>query len=266
MQNIHKSSIIEDGAIIGDNVSIAPFCYIGPNVVIGDGCNIGANTLIDGDTIIGKNNKIFSHVVLGSIPQDLKFNNESVKLIIGDNNTFREFSFITPGTLDGGSITKIGDNNLIMAYVHLGHDVIIGDNCILSNATNVGGHVEFGDGVVIGAMSAIHQFVKIGDKAMLAGASALTQDLPPYCMAEGNRAILRGLNIIGLRRAFYRDDIDKIKQTYKILFESGKPLKDSAKKILKNNNNDKIDNLCNFVIKTKRGIPYTRNGINAEKM
>jgi len=266
MRNIHKSSIIEDGAIIGDNVTIAPFCYIGSQVTIGNGTTIGANSVIEGDTTIGENNKIFSNVVLGSIPQDLKFNNEAVKLIIGDNNTFREFSFITPGTLDGGSITKVGDNNLIMAYVHLGHDVIMGNNCILSNATNVGGHVIFGDGVIVGAMSGIHQFVKIGDKAMIAGASALTQDLPPYCMAEGNRAILRGLNITGLRRAFNRDDIDQIKQTYKELFESGKPLKDNAKEILKNSNNSKIDNLCNFVIETKRGIPYARNSVDAKKM
>ncbi len=266
MQNIHKSSIIESGVVIGKNVTIAPFCYIGSNVTIGDGCSIGANSVIEGNTIIGKNNKIFSHVVLGSIPQDLKFNNERVELIIGDNNTFREFSFITPGTLDGGGVTRLGDNNLIMAYVHLGHDVIMGNNCILSNATNVGGHVEFGDGVIVGAMSAIHQFVKIGDKAMIAGATALTQDLPPYCMAEGNRAILRGLNITGLRRAFSRDDINKIKQTYKELFESGKPLKDSAKKILENSDNSKINNLCNFVIDTKRGIPYARNNIDAKKM
>ncbi|SHO81527.1 Acyl-[acyl-carrier-protein]--UDP-N-acetylglucosamine O-acyltransferase [hydrothermal vent metagenome] len=266
MQNIHKSSIIEDGAIIGKNVTIAPFCYIGKDVTIGDNTTIGANTLIEGNTTIGKNNRIFSNVVLGSIPQDLKFKNERVELIIGDNNIFREFSFITPGTLDGGSVTKLRDNNLIMAYVHLGHDVIMGSGCILSNATNVGGHVEFGDGVIVGAMSAIHQFVKIGDKAMIAGASALTQDLPPYCMAEGNRAILRGLNITGLRRAFKRDDIDKIKHTYKELFESGKPLKDSANRILENSDNNYVRNLCNFVIDTKRGIPYARNGINAKKM
>jgi len=255
---IHKSTVVEDGATIGEGVTIGPFCHIGKDVVIGEGTTIASHVLIDGKTTIGKNNRLFSHTVLGSIPQDLKFHGEDVELIIGDNNTIREFCFITPGTEHGGSVTKIGNSNLIMGYVHLGHDVIMGDHCIVSNATNVGGHVEFGSHIVIGATSAIHQFVKIGDYAMLGGASALTQDLPPYCMAEGNRAHLRGLNLTGLRRHIDKSDIDPIKRAYKELFESSVALKESAAKILNANPTAKVEDLCNFVMDTKRGIPYKR--------
>jgi len=261
MQNIHKTVIIESGAQIGQNVTIGPFCHIGADVSIGDGTTIASHVVLEGKTTLGQNNRIFSHTVLGSIPQDLKFNGEEVELVFGDNNTIREFCFITPGTAHGGSITKIGSGNLIMGYVHLGHDVIMGDECIISNATNVGGHVEFGNRVVIGATSAIHQFVKIGDYAMLGGASALTQDLPPYCMAEGNRAYLRGLNLTGLRRAIDKEDIDPIKRAYRELFENSVALKTSAQKILETNVNDKVAKLCDFVMQTKRGIPYKRESL-----
>ena len=134
---------------------------------------------------------------------------------------------INPGTVGGGGITKIGDNNLLMGYVHIAHDVIIGNNCILANAATLAGHVELEDNVVIGGMTPIHQFVKIGEYAMVAGASAVSQDIPPYCLAEGNRAKLRGLNLTGLRRRLEnRSDIDEIKRAYKELFESGKPIRD----------------------------------------
>lgn len=263
MQDIHKSSIIEEGAAIGENVKIGPFCFIGADVTIGEGTHISSHVVIEGKTTIGQNNKIFSHTVLGSIPQDLKFHGEDVELIIGDDNTIREFCFITPGTEHGGGITQVGNKNLIMGYVHLGHDVIMGDSCIVSNATNVGGHVEFGSHIVIGATSAIHQFVKIGDFAMLGGASALTQDLPPYCMAEGNRAYLRGLNLTGLRRHIDKAQIDPIKRAYKHLFENRKAVKESALELLNESSSQEVKNLCNFVMDTKRGIPFKRH--NEEK-
>jgi UDP-N-acetylglucosamine acyltransferase len=265
MQQIHTSSIIEQGAKIGKDVTIGPFCRIGSDVTIGDGTTIASHVVIEGKTTIGKYNRIFSHTVLGSIPQDLKFHGEEVELIFGDNNTIREFCFITPGTKHGGGVTRIGSRNLIMGYVHLGHDVIMGDNCILSNATNVGGHVEFGNHVVIGATSAIHQFVKIGDYAMLGGASALTQDLPPYCMAEGNRAYLRGLNLTGLRRAIEKNEIDPIKKAYRELFENTVALKESAQKILDESPSLKVETLCRFIIDTKRGIPYKRQSLQEKE-
>ena len=266
MQKIDKSSIIEDGAIIGDNVTMGPFCHISSGVKIGNGTTLSSHILLTGNTTIGENNRIFSHAVIGSIPQDLKFNNEDVKLIIGDNNTIREFALINPGTEGGGGVTKIGNNNLIMGYVHIGHDVIMGDNCIFANATALGGHVIIENNVVIGAMGAVHQFVKIGEFAMLAGASALTQDIPPYCMAEGNRAVLRGLNINGLRRHIDRSEINLIKKAYKNLFEKNQSIKDSASSILDNNSSKRVEKLCNFILETKRGIPYKRNNLDAKEV
>ncbi len=261
MSNISHLAIIEDGAIVGENVTIAPFVHISSQTTIGDGCVIDQGACIYGKTTIGKNNKIFSYSVLGSIPQDLKFDGEDVELIIGDDNTIREFTLFNPGTKGGGAKTIIGNHNLFMGYVHIGHDVIIGNHCILANAATLAGHVEMGDYAVVGGMTPIHQFVHIGDYAMVGGASALAQDIPPYCMAEGNRAILRGLNLTGLRRQIERDDINELKSAYRDLFESGQPLKDVASNLLESTKNHHVKNLCNFVLKTKRGIPFERKNI-----
>ncbi len=258
MSTIHPTAIIEDGAKIADNVQIGPYCHISGEASIGEGTIIDAHTCIYGKTTIGKNNHIFSHAVLGSIPQDLKYAGEEVELIIGDNNKIREFTLFNPGTKGGGSKTIVGNGNLFMGYVHLGHDVIIGNHCILANAATLAGHVELGDHVVIGGMTPVHQFVHIGDYAMIAGASALAQDIPPYCMAEGNRAVIRGLNLTGLRRNIERSDIDALKSAYREIFESGRPIKESASQLLEKSDNQHVHNLCNFIIKTKRGIPFER--------
>ena len=243
---------------IGKNCKIGDGVIIDENVVIGDNCIIEPYAIITGNTTIGDNNHIFSHAVVGSIPQDLKYNGEDTKLIIGNNNKIREFTLINPGTVGGGGITKIGDNNLLMGYVHIAHDVIIGNNCILANAATIAGHVEIEDYAVIGGMTPIHQFVKIGEHSMIGGASAVSQDIPPYCLAEGNRAKLRGLNLTGLRRRFEnRKDIDEIKKAYKKLFESNNPLKESAKELL-DSDNPYVKKLALFVLNSKRGIPYER--------
>jgi len=243
---------------IGKNCKIGEGVIIDENVVIGDNCIIEPYAVITGYTTIGDNNHIYSHAVIGSEPQDLKYHGEKTELIIGNNNKIREFTLINPGTEGGGGVTKIGDNNLLMGYVHVAHDVKIGNNCILANAATLAGHVELEDYVVIGGMTPIHQFVKIGEHAMIAGASAVSQDIPPYCLAEGNRAKLRGLNLTGLRRRFSdRKIIDEIKKAYKELFESGKPLKDVAKELLKSEN-PYVKHLAEFVLNSKRGIPYDR--------
>jgi len=258
VSNIHATAVIEDGAQIGNNVTIAPFVTISSQTIIGDDTIIDAHAVIAGKTTIGKGNHIFSHAVVGSIPQDLKFNGEDVELVIGDNNTIREFTLINPGTEGGGSISKIGNNNLLMGYVHLGHDVIMGDNCILANGATLAGHVILGNNVVIGGLTPIHQFVNIGDFAMVAGASALSQDIPPYCLAEGNRATLRGLNLTGLRRHLQRDEINTLKAAYRELFESGEALQETAEKILETTASKNVKNLVEFITKSKRGIPYIR--------
>jgi len=258
VSTIHKTALIEDGAIIGDNVTIGPFVTISAQTTIGNNTVIDAHAVIAGKTTIGKGNHIFSHAVVGSIPQDLKFNGEDVELIIGDNNKIREFTLLNPGTEGGGSITKIGNNNLLMGYVHLGHDVIMGNNCILANGATLAGHVELGDYVVIGGLTPVHQFVHIGDYAMIGGASALSQDIPPYCLAEGNRATLRGLNLTGLRRAIKREEINELKVAYKELFESGEALQETAKRLETETSSEHVKKLIEFITQSKRGIPYIR--------
>ncbi|MBN2896994.1 MAG: acyl-ACP--UDP-N-acetylglucosamine O-acyltransferase [Campylobacterales bacterium] len=258
MSMISPLAVIEDGATIGENVQIAPYCFVSKEAVIGEGTTIAQGACIYGKTTIGKYNQIFSHAVLGSIPQDLKYNGEEVELIIGDHNRIREFTLFNPGTKGGGGKTIVGSHNLFMGYVHLGHDVTIGNHCILANAATLAGHVEMGDYAVIGGMTPIHQFVRIGTYAMIGGASAVAQDIPPYCLAEGNRAVIRGLNLTGLRRHIERDDIDTLKSAYRDLFESGQPFKESATALLERSSSHFVRTLCDFILNTKRGIPFER--------
>jgi len=254
---IHKTAIIEDGAVIGNNVEIGAYAYIGSKVKIGNNTKIMHHATIEGKTTIGEDNIIYPYASIGTAPQDLKYNGEDTELIIGNRNKIREFTLINTGTIQDNAKTIIGDDNLFMGYVHVAHDCIIGNSCIFANAATLAGHVHVDDGAVVGGMTPIHQFVHIGTLAMVAGASAVSQDVPPFCMVEGNRAKLRGLNLTGLRRKLQnRQDIDEIKRAYKELFESGKPLKEIANKILENTNNDYVKKLCEFVIKSKRGIAY----------
>ena len=256
---IHKTAIIEEGAIIGENVEIGAYAYIGSKVKIGDNTKIMHHATIEGKTTIGKGNVISPYAAVGTMPQDLKYNGEDTELIIGDNNKIREFTLINTGTIQDDSKTIIGSNNLFMGYVHVAHDCVIGNNCIFANAATLAGHVHVDDGAVVGGMTPIHQFVHIGSLAMIAGASAVSQDVPPFCMVEGNRAKLRGLNLTGLRRQFNdRKDIDEIKKTYKKLFENNQPLKDVANEILENTDNIYVKKLCEFVLNSKRGIAYDR--------
>jgi len=258
MSFIHPTAVIEEGARLAENVSIGPFVSIGAQVSIGADTSIASHAVIEGNTTIGRGNRIFSHAVIGTIPQDLKYAGEDVSLSIGDNNTIREFTLLNPGTKGGGSVTKIGHSNLLMGYVHLGHDVILGDHCILANGATLAGHVELGNHVVIGGLTPVHQFVHIGDFAMIGGASALAQDIPPYCLAEGNRATLRGLNLTGLRREMDRDEINALKSAYRVLFEEGQALQDIARKLFEESDSEKVKNLCKFITSSKRGIPFTR--------
>ncbi|MEA3354074.1 MAG: acyl-ACP--UDP-N-acetylglucosamine O-acyltransferase [Campylobacterota bacterium] len=259
MAKIHNTAIIAQGADIADDVQIGPFSVVGEGVKIEEGTIIASHCVIEGKTTIGKNNQIFSHSVLGTIPQDLKFGGEETFLIIGNNNKIREHTLINTGTAGGGYKTMIGSNNLIMGHVHIGHDCILADNIVVANSSAIAGHVEIDSNVVVGGVSAIHQFCKIGTGSMIGGGSIVVQDIPPYCITEGNRATLRGLNINGLRRRMdSRSDIDLIKKAYKKLFESGQPLNESAAEILESSENKFVKILANFVMNTKRGIPFTR--------
>ncbi len=264
MSNIHPSAIIEKGAKISESAMVGPYAYIGKDVTLEAGVEILQGAQIWGVTRIGEGTKVYSCAVIGQVPQDLKYHGERVELIIGQNNTIREFAFFNPGTEHDKGVTKIGDNNLFMAYTHVAHDVVIGDHNIFANNVALAGHVEVGNYVVIGGHTPVHQFCKIGDYAMIGGASALTQDIPPFCLAEGNKAKVKSLNLVGIRRNLDKADVEEISRAYKQLFRSSTPLKESAKILLESTQNSKVQALCQFILETKRGIPYERNSENVK--
>jgi UDP-N-acetylglucosamine acyltransferase len=208
---IHPSSYISKQVNIGADVYIGPFCNIDGDITISDGCVLKSHISITGKTTIGKNNKFYPFSNIGCDPQDLKFKGEDSQLIIGSNNIFRENTTISKGTLDGGMVTKIGNNNLFMTGVHIAHDCIINDNNIFVNQVTLGGHVNIMDNVVIGGLSAIIQFVTIGSYSMIGGMSGIDKNVLPFSLAIGNRAKLRGLNLVGIRRNnFDKDEIKYI--------------------------------------------------------
>ena len=218
---IHKTAIVSDKAQIAKNVEIGPFCVIGDNVKIDEGTILKSHVVIDGNTKIGKNNIIFPFATVGLVPQDLKFAGEQSQLIIGDNNTIREHVTIHLGTKDGGMVTKIGNNCLLMVGVHIAHDCLIGNNVILANNATLAGHVQVGNNVVIGGLSAVHQFVRIGGGAMIGGMSGVENDVIPFGLVMGERAHLAGINLVGMKRQnISRDEIHALRNFYKQLFEN----------------------------------------------
>jgi UDP-N-acetylglucosamine acyltransferase len=215
LANVHPD------AQIGENVTIEPFATIQQNVVVGDGCWIGPNTVIWEGSRLGKNVKVYPGASVSSIPQDLKFMGEKTETFIGDNTVIREFVTISRGTNDKFK-TVIGNNCLLMAYVHVAHDCIIGNNCILVNAVQVAGHVEIDDWAIIGGSSALHQFVKIGAHVMVSGGSLVRKDIPPYTKAAREPLTYCGINSIGLkRRGFSADKINEIQEIYRYVFLKG---------------------------------------------
>lgn len=210
------------------------------------------------NTSLGDFSRVFSYAIVGDIPQDISYKDEQkTGVIIGKNAVIREFATINSGTAKGDGFTKIGDNAFIMAYCHIAHDCLLGNNIILANNATLAGHVELADYVVVGGLTPIHQFVKVGESAMIAGASALSQDIVPFCLAEGNRASIRSLNLVGIRRRFDKEEVETINKAYKFLFKSG-DLKENASHLLKENENKHIKKMCEFILNTKRGIPIYR--------
>lgn len=254
-KNIHPTAIVDNNAKIGDNVVIGPYSVIGPEVIIGDGTIIESHVVIEGETIIGKNNYIYSFASIGKEPQDLKFDGEKTRVVIGDNNKIREFVTIHRGTNDKWE-TRIGNNCLIMAYVHIAHDCIIGNHCILANAATFAGHVEVEDYAVVGGLTAVHQFTRVGRHSMIGGCSAVTQDVVPYMLSEGNKARAVYINIVGLqRRGFSEEQIKTLRDVYKIIFKKKLKLND-ALETLENTypNNEDVRLMVEFIRKSKRGI------------
>lgn len=218
---IHPTAIIHDGAEIGNEVEVGPYSIVGPNVKIGDGSRIGPHVVLEGNTTLGRENVISQFASIGSDPQDLKFHGEPSTLVIGDRNRIREYVTLQPGTESGTMTTVIGDSNLFMANSHVGHDCRVGSNCVMANSCGLAGHVNLGSGVILGGMAGIHQFTHVGDLVILSGGSMVGNDVPPFCIGQGDRCKLRGINALGLKRAgFSKEDVTEIRQTYRHLFST----------------------------------------------
>jgi len=229
---IHPTAIVHKDAKLAPDVEVGPFSIIGAHVEIGAGTSIGAHTVIAGRTRIGNNNRIFHHVVLGEIPQDKKYAGEPTTLEIGDGNTIREFCTFHTGTVQDAGVTRLGDDNWVMAYVHLAHDCMVGNHTILANCAQLAGHVHVGDYAIVGGMTGVHQFCRIGTHAMTGAGSVVLADVPPYVTAMGNTAEPYGINSEGLRRrGFSAEVINNIRRAYKTLYKSGLTL-DEAKRAL----------------------------------
>lgn len=226
---IHPTSIVEKGAQLDAGVRIGPFCIVGPNVILGAGTHLQSHVVIEGHTTMGAKNEIFPFASIGKAPQDLKYKGEPTTLVIGDGNRIRESATLQPGTVQGGGHTTVGSGNLLMAYTHVAHDCIVGNDNIIANGVQLSGHVTIGNGVTLGGLVGVHQFCRVGDMAMAAGGSMIVEDVPHYCIVQGDRATLRGLNIVGMRRkGLSREQIQMVKHCYKILFSSGAPTVDAA--------------------------------------
>ncbi|AEF47067.1 acyl-ACP--UDP-N-acetylglucosamine O-acyltransferase [Serratia plymuthica] len=226
---IHPSAIIEEGAVIGAGAHIGPFCYVGSQVEIGAGTVLKSHVVVNGVTKIGRDNQIYQFASIGEANQDLKYAGEPTRVEIGDRNRIRESVTVHRGTVQGTSLTKIGDDNLFMVNAHIAHDCIVGNRCIFANNATLGGHVEVDDYAIIGGMTAVHQFCVIGAHVMVGGCSGVAQDVPPFVIAQGNHATPFGINIEGLkRRGFDKEALHAIRNAYKLLYRSGKTL-DEAK-------------------------------------
>ena len=218
---IHKTALVDLKAKLHSNVKVGPYSVIGANVEIGENTEVQSHVSIVGNTTIGKNNKIYPFASIGNDPQDLKFKGEETKLEIGNQNKIREYVTINPGTNGGGGITKVGNNCLLMVSAHIAHDCTVGDNVILANSVPLGGHAHIEDNVIIGGNSAVQQFTRVGRSAMIGGMCGVVRDVIPYGIAHGNRSILQGLNLIGLRRKnIPNKDIKILSDAYKEIFEN----------------------------------------------
>ena len=259
---IHKTTIIDNKAKVSSSANIGPYSVIGPNVEIGEDVIIHSHVNISGNTIIGSGNKIYPFASIGNDPQDLKYNGEKTKLIIGKNNKIREYVTIHPGTEGGGGLTKIGDNCLFMISSHVAHDCLIGNNVIIANNVPLGGHVIIEDNVVIGGNSAVQQFTRIGKLAMVGGMTGVLNDVIPYGLSIGNRNYLQGLNLIGLRRSnFTNKDILGLTEAYKEIFAT-KNLTDNLSKLNGEfKENPLVKDVIEFITKDKKRsicTPFTK--------
>ena len=263
---IHTSAVIASGAELDHGVQVGPYAVIGPQVRIGRDSSIGSHSVIEGCTTIGCENTIFQFASVGAIPQDKKYQGEDSSLTIGDRNTIREFATLNIGTAGGGMVTRIGNDNLFMVYSHVGHDCQIGNNVILANCATLAGHVILEDYVGVGGLAAIHQFTRIGESAYLGGGAMVSLDVPPYCMAQGDRARLFGLNLIGLkRRGFSEAQLSALKKAYRTFFAEGLTLKEATDRTRQEQAaSPEAVHLAEFIASSQRGICRPRRNAGQE--
>lgn len=260
-KSIHPTAIVHPKAELAEDVAIGPYCLIGEHVKIGRRVKLMSHVAIEGWTEIGEDCEFFPFSSIGTIPQDLKFQGEKSRLIIGQKNVFREFVTLNRGTAEGGGATKIGDHNFFMAYVHVAHDCQTGDHVVMANAATLAGHIVIQDYAIVGGLVGIHQHVRIGCYAMVGGCSAIGMDVPPFTTAAGYRAKLYGLNLVGLRRhGFSNDRIGKLKKAYQILFQEELPLKEAIKRVREEiEESEDIKRLLAFMETSERGV-YRKHG------
>lgn len=253
---IHPTAIIDSQAQLAEDVQVGAYCVIGGNVKIAAGTVLKSHVVIDGHTQIGKNNTIYPFASIGEVPQDKKYANEPTRLIIGDDNTIREYVTINIGTVDDRGVTKLGNDNWIMAYVHIAHDCQIGNHTIMANGSTLAGHVQVDDHVILGGFSKIHQFCRIGAHAFCAMDSGLQKDVPPFVMAQGSPAAARSINFEGLkRRGFDRQQMADIKQAFRLLYRSDLRLEhalEELKKLAENSNDVAL--MVEFIEQSERSI------------
>ncbi len=229
MSSIDPRAVVSPTARVADGVAIGPFAVIGAEVTIGSGCWIGPHAVIDGPTVLGVDNKVFPFASIGGAPQDKKYNGEPTRLLVGDRNVFREYVTVNRGTVTGIGETRIGNDNLLLAYSHVAHDCILGDHIVLSNAVNLAGHVELGDWVIMSGYAGSHQFCKVGAHAFIGNNTSVIRDIPPYVMATGHPAEPRAVNVEGLkRRGFSEEQIRAIRNAYRVLYRSELKLEDAV--------------------------------------
>jgi len=253
---IHSTAIVDPGARIGANVAIGPYSIIGPDVEIGDNSEVGPHVVIKGHTRIGRDNHIFQFCSLGEIPQDKKYAGEPTRLEIGDRNTIREFCTFNLGTVQGGGLTSIGDDNWLMAYAHIAHDCHVGNKTIFANGASLAGHVTVDDWVIFGGFTGVHQFCRIGAHVITAASSLVLQDVPPYLMVAGNTAQPYGIHVEGLkRRGFTSEAISELKRAYRTLYKSGLLLEEAKAQLADQAKTaPDVQRMVDFLASSKRGI------------
>jgi UDP-N-acetylglucosamine acyltransferase len=260
MARIHPTALVDPRAQLGREVEVAAYAVVGEHVRIGEGSTIGAHSGIEGHTTIGRGNRIHPFCSIGGPPQDKKYAGEPTRLEIGDGNTIREYCTLNTGTVQDAGVTRVGDDNWIMAYVHIAHDCRIGSHTILANAVQLGGHVQLGDWAFLGGLSGVHQFVRVGAHAMTGFQTRLAQDLPPYVTASGNPAEAQGINAEGLkRRGFGPERVDLVKKMHRLLYRRSLPLADAVQQIEalqaeQPQHADDVGLLLDFLTAAQRGI------------